>query len=262
MAMSKLEVAFTREWLDRLSGTMGEGDVLVGGQALAFWAIHFGLLPQDEAAFTKDADILGGFATVAAIAMSMNGRAAYPPARGFGTALHGQVEINIGVEGFLNIDILREVAGLDAAQVRRRAVPISFPTPPHTFAVMHPVDVFTSKLFNLSKLRDKQNPEGVWQALLAVRVAKSYLADLAGRNTDAAIKVANEIFKFGKSGQGLKVRGFGVEPFDALDGLVIDNPNFNEIGWPRMKAAIEDIRAAAKSATGPSMDEECGDFRP
>ena len=257
------EAAFTREWLDRLFKSLGDGDVLVGGQALVFWAGWFGLIGEDNPDITKDADILGGFDSVAAIARAMNGKASYPPASGFGTALQGQVEIDIGNGDFLNVDILRTVAGLGVDQARRRAVPVCTDNR-QMVRVMHPVDVFCSKLANLSKFKEKQNKEGIRQAMLAVQIAKSYLADLEGRNPGGAVKFANEIFKFGKSKLGLNVRQFGVDPFDALDGLAVaGSPNYNNIGWPRMKAVIDAIRtdtAKAGQADGDDADDGGGCF--
>lgn len=237
------EAAFTTEQIALLGGALGEEDVLVGGQALVFWSMKYGLLDgeADGSMLTLDADILGFSPdTVSNIARQMNGTAAWPPAKGFGTALYGLVKIGLADGSYLNVDVLRTVAGVDLAKAAKRTARVIVGG--QELNVLHPVDVFSSKIYNLSRFAGKQDAKGIRQAMLAVQVVRSYLSELSRKNPEKSAKVAVEIFKIGKSSTGLGVRRFGIDPFDALDELDVANRNFMEINLPRIREAIGKIR--------------------
>jgi hypothetical protein len=241
----RVEAAFDQAQLVKLLG-LAHGAVLVGGQAVAFWASLFGVPvpPALESYVTKDSDFLGNRADVARIASGMQGAALYPHQRGL-TALAGQVRIDLSEHRFLNIDVLHRIVGFDDSDaVRKRAEERSLGEV--RFRVMHPVDCLKSRLENLRKLAEKRNAAGAAQVELAVRVVRRYLETvLEEGNERLALRVAENVAKMAVEPAGALVyQGYGVDVLEAVPVKRISNRKFLDVRWPQILAqAAERPRA-------------------
>lgn len=91
----KTEVAFNKDWLNILFKNLSENDILIGGQALTYWAGKYGFMAFEHSVITNDADLFSPFEAVSRLAGDLNAIAKYPPKKGFGTALYGQIEIHL-----------------------------------------------------------------------------------------------------------------------------------------------------------------------
>src|SRR6218665_3361300 len=176
----KTEAVTPREVFEQLVNVAGE-DVLIGGQALAVWAEHYGVeVPDDVPAISRDMDFLTRSATEKA-SLQRYGKVldgeVHVYAKDRITALVGQAYKEVAGDEFLNVDVLWTVVGLDPASVRANAVRATRGNV--SFLVMHPIDVLRSRLANLHKLPEKANEKGVMQLNLALGVVRAHLRALA-----------------------------------------------------------------------------------
>lgn len=238
MTDHQYEAYFTRDRLEKLLSTIDEKTVLVGGQALAFWADYLSVPILDPAlgsGVSSDADFLGDRDAVKRMADGIHGKAIYPSKKAL-TSLVGQVIIPLADDEFLNVDVINNIVGIDADAVRRRALDARFGSV--QFRVMHPLDVLQSRLENLARIADKRTPEGIAQACLAVQVSRSYItsiADTTEQGQKSASKAVEKIINLGKSGAGKSAqKKYGLCLLDAIPPHTIKNKNFHATRWPQL----------------------------
>jgi hypothetical protein len=236
------EVSISQDLLERILASATHDAVLVGGQSLAFWVARYDIkLPEQflVGAISDDADFLGNRNDVKSIAAQTNGVPEYPPKRAI-TALVGQVRIPLSPTAYVNVDVLHSLIGLSAADVRKRA---SLVTIGHTtFSVMHPMDVFLSRIENLATLKEKQTPPGIEQAKLGVLVARHFIEETANSQEmgqKEAGKLIEYVVKVAKTGAGRRVsRDYGVDFRAGIPGYVINSESFQKIRYPQILGEI------------------------
>ena len=152
-------------------GTAAGDVLLIGGQALAVWARHFGVVRTDRYDITRDVDFLvtdtDDRAMVRRFAQALGGQSVFPHPRNAMTALVGSAYKEVG-DSTYNVDVLFRVFGMVREDVERNSVTME--TAGVRTKVMHPIDVLESRCINLHKLAEKQNDAGVRQ--------RDYLTDL------------------------------------------------------------------------------------
>lgn len=233
MISNRREVAFTAERLRELLSGVGRNAVLVGGQALAFWADYYGIRIDDALpAVSKDADFLGDRVLVERIAGASGGQASFPPRKAV-TALVGQVRIELANEQFLNVDVVHSIVGVRADSVKRRAEEVELDG--LKFKIMHPVDVLQSRIWNLATLKNKQDELGVLQARLAIQVVRRYIAAIAGDNERLALKAVEKVVDIARSSAGRRAAAFGIDFLSAIPARSIRAEEFQRSRWPRLR---------------------------
>jgi len=243
----RVEAAFDREHLTKLL-TLAQGAVLVGGQAVAFWASFFKVpVPPVLAAYvTKDSDFLGDRDDVARIANGMRGAVTYPHRRGL-AALVGQVRIDLSGNEFLNIDVLHRIVGFDDTDaLRRRAEERSLGE--IRFRVMHPVDCLKSRFANLRKLPAKKNAAGAAQAELAVHMVRRYLETVLEEGKERlALRAVESIAKMAaEPAATLVYREYGIDLLEAIPVERISNRKFRGLRWPQIQTKARARRRAKR----------------
>lgn len=255
MVTRKKEAVTPPELVGDLIRAAGEEMVLVGGQALGFWLQRFDLvLPAGLPAISSDTDFLARSAAdrdaVQRFARILGGSTFYPNERAL-TALVGQAYLDINDEEFLNVDVLFQVFGIDADAVRERAVRAEMDG--QAVRVMHPLHVLRSRLANLYKLAQKQNPKGVMQLSMAIDMAREFVRAEARKSAPAAIAsgrsrvqdFVSEIERMALDDAGRKVaRRFRLRVADAIDPSLIPPGPFWERRWPALKALMSPAYAA------------------
>ena len=244
------ERPFDRKWLERVLRSTERTCVLVGGQALAFWNDYYGIEPlrtkPADALVTRDADFLGTRESVLALARATSGRASFPPRRSL-TSLVGQVIVQAEGNAFLNIDVLHRLLGPRAEGVRRRAQSVRLGDV--EFLVMHPIDVFHSRIENLARLKDKQTAEGIAQARLGVQVGRAFILDVARQGPTGekqVLRAIERVAEIAKGGAGRKVaRRFNVDLLAAVPADAVTSRSFREIRWPRLVRELSRARKAS-----------------
>ncbi len=244
----RVEAVFDLVRLEKLLA-LAEDAVLVGGQAVAFWASFFNVpVPPELGSYvTKDSDFLGDRMDVARMASGTQGAASYPHKRGL-TALVGQVRIDLSGDKYLNIDVLHRIVGFDDSDsIRKRALEVALGGA--RFKAMHPLDCLRSRLENLHTIADKRNEAGVAQAELAARIVGRYLETVLQSGKERlALKAIEGVAKIAFGSAGRFVLGtFGIDPLDAIPLKRISNRKFLEVRWPQIQAQACERRRAKHS---------------
>jgi hypothetical protein len=222
-----VEVSVPPELLERILALADNGMILIGGQALAFWAAYYET-PAPVIAITKDVDLIGTKADVERLARGLDGRAVFPRKRDM-TLLVGQVLKDLPGGNYISIDVMSRVYGdLTTEAIASRAV--SADSPAGRFLVMHPLDVLQGRLENVYGLSAKQDEHGLAQLNVAIDVARQFVADIAsqeaGGTTDSARPVAlrhlARIERLALSNAGRKVaKRYGFHVADAIDPVPV-----------------------------------------
>jgi len=224
-------------------------EVLVGGQALIYWARVFSLVEQEDApTISNDVDFLTASASnvhrVKVYAKILHGQVFVPSEKAM-TALVGQAYRDLSDSQLLNVDVLWDLYGLDADAVRRRAVKVEGDGA--SFRVMHPLQVLESRLINLHKLRDKQNEKGVAQLRLAIDVGREFLRSalpqVAGRQHATGRSplqgYVSEIEQLALRDAGRKVaKRYGIHVAEAIDPSLIPAGPFWTKRWPALRTLM------------------------
>lgn len=243
MIEGPVEVSIPQALLEKILASATPSAVLVGGQALAFWVARYGIVlpPQFQVgAISDDADFLGDRADIQSIAKQMKGVPAYASKHSV-TALVGQVKIPLSSTEFVNVDVLHRLIGPQASEVRARASIVTVGQV--EFQVMHPLDVFLSRVENLSQLKEKQNPQGVEQAKLGVLVAQKFIEEtthIPETGQKMATKLIEYVVKVAKSGAGHRIsRDFGIDFRAAIPAFAIESKLFHEHRFPQILMELQ-----------------------
>jgi hypothetical protein len=236
------QIAIPPAELDRLLAHAGPA-ILVGGQALAFWIALYSV-PIDDApaaVVTKDADFLGRREDAIRLSAAVGGSLEFPKGM---TILAGIVRKQVGPNEQYEVDILRTLNGLSPSEVAKHAKEITDRVTGARYLVMSPVDCLISRLENLRTILEKQNEPGVWQARVAVRVARRHMEDLLARDEEkAAIRAATDILD--ASTQPMGLNAFKKYEIDALESIPVERYRtkaFREQQWPRAVKRIRGLR--------------------
>jgi hypothetical protein len=229
------------EMLERILKLAGIDMILVGGQALAFWAAYYHA-PAPTIAITKDVDLLGTKADVERLARGLDAKAVFPHKIAT-TMLVGQVLKELPGGEYVNIDVMFRVYGNIATEaIASRAVLAE--NPAGRFRVMHPIDVLQGRLENVYGLSAKQDEHGVAQLRLAVDIARTFLGDIASQEATGADDSARPVLlrhlarleSLALSDAGRKVaKRYGVHVADAIDpGPVVHIKSFMSKKLPQL----------------------------
>lgn len=250
--MDTLGYTDARETLARLGALSGEV-ILVGGQAVNFWAeAYLARSPElrREAPFaSKDIDFCGSVAQAEACARVLGGNC-----RVFGpdqlTRRQAVVRYLDGHKRELDIDFLSHPFGVDADEVRSLAVAVQVgpATPkPVVCRVMHPIHVLESRACNVSELPNYRTEKGLRQLRAAVICAREFGRDLleSGRVRDV-LRLNERVFSFSLRESGLDV---WLQDGISLSDAIVRDPRlpeaFERIRFPQMLRELEVRREAA-----------------
>jgi len=219
---SQTEVRAPPDLLERILKLAGTDMILVGGQALAFWAAYYHT-PAPTIAITKDVDLLGTKADVERLARGLDAKAVFPGKKDI-TMLVGQVLKDLPGGNYVNIDVMFRVHGdISTEAISSRAVLAD--SPAGRFCAMHPLDVLQGRLEKVHGLSAKQDEHGVAQLRLAIDMVQKFVADIAsqeassgGSRRPVGLRHLARIEAMALSDAGRKVaQRYGVYVADAID---------------------------------------------
>lgn len=154
--------------------TRSDKAILIGGQAVAFWAQYFGIQSRLPA-LTGDIDYL---ATIAE-AKRISARLKIPhklKIASLDDRTPNSAVISVEMQGYpepVLIDYLASIIGMKSEAIEKSAVVIEFEGEP--IRVLHPLHLLQAKLWNLYRLEGKRTPEGIEQARLAIEIAAAFI---------------------------------------------------------------------------------------
>ena len=235
--------------------------ILVGGQALNFWASRYAArIPRREAPLSSaDVDFVGGPDEARACAERLGGTVQFAGID-HATANFAVVRFTDPAGHARLVDFLEDLCGVRRAEIERTALPMQFLDPDRkpvgtSLLVMHPVVCLESRLSNCVELPKYRSKHGLDQAAASIQCARAFLEDLldAGQQT-AVLKLNERIFRFRGGRTGRKAAALGLECFSAvlLDERLPEA--FRNIRYPQMAAWVG--RDRGREHVGPDPDLE------
>jgi hypothetical protein len=236
------------------------GLVLVGGQALNFWAENLQIADADSegpygAALSEDIDFLGGATAAQEIATAVSGRVKVAGFESVHSPNIALVTFDVDGETY-DIDFLWHLQGFSPAELRHdgevwtRAVPLQLTDRATPLRIMHPVHCLQSQLENIyGALKRRDEPEGsryVPRARLAVeasrRICTKYLEE---GDTRSVLGMAETIHRLSLRKSALRAL---LQDDVRVDSAIVTDPrmpaNFLERRRPQMREQLE--RAISK----------------
>lgn len=226
--------------------------VLVGGQAVNFWAEFY----ENEAPqlaelapyMSKDIDFKGSREAVRECAQRLGGTAKLATLDDMNTPSTGAVVFTDENNHTRQIDFLDSVAGVDDTELVETAAPATLHdehgAPIASFLVMNPVLCLRSRAHNVAYLPGYQNEHARNQLRAAIICAKQFALDLLATDPDRTLDCNEAFFGIARYGAGVEV--FVRHGIDVLEAI-IDAPGLPEkfyaLRLPRARAAVDRARA-------------------
>jgi hypothetical protein len=224
--------------------------LLVGGQALAFWAdfLEVALPPLLSSGVSSDVDFIGDVALARKLARSLRW-SEWVPSMDDATPHTAKVAKRAADGGIKQVDFLSGVAGLNTPDLERRAMDVDIPEIGRV-RVIHPIDALESRIQNLHLLAEKRTKAGVAQGLLAVDVARAFIRrTIAEHGERSALELLERVVTIAGEPAALRVHlKFGVEPLNAvpLDDFRT-TVALHSARWPQALAEIAAKRQKLRS---------------
>ena len=154
------ELPLTPEEIDQIQRIVGPAALLVGGQALAFWANYYRVQPVGvlSGSISADIDFIGSAAVARRLVSALHWTLWLPTPED-GSAQTAKLSQAVA-DGIKQIDFLTGITGLTTAAVEKRAVRVQL-GPDASLRILHPLDVLECRLQNLRELPHKRTAQGI-----------------------------------------------------------------------------------------------------
>jgi hypothetical protein len=243
------EVPLTPEDVQKILSICSPRGLLVGGQALAFWADHLQVERPANlvSGVTSDADFIGDSVLAKDLARRL-GWQIWIPTLDDSTPQTGKVTHRTKNGGVKQVDFLSGVAGLTTKDLIRRAIEMEVPEIGH-LRVIHPLDVLDSRIQNLHVLPEKRTDAGIAQARLAVDVARSYIRqEVATRDERAGLKLLERIADIASDIAAVRVfLLYGIDPLKAVPLEDFRTTTaLHKVRWPQIVVEVGEKRESLR----------------
>lgn len=223
--------------------------VLVGGQALNVWALHYGVLGEGMA-LSDDIDFVGDRAQALAAGLDWQGEVRLA---GFDDHTPNAATVVVDIDGERHtIDFLQDIKGVEGGALRAWAIEVRGRSV--HFRVLHPLHVLASQLANAyGELDRRRDPKfGTYardRVKIAIEIARHAIREiLKGSETRQALKAAEFVFDLSRREDA--VRAYAEDGLDVLKAIPSRGPwpeAFRETRLPQAKAAAEARRLRDQS---------------
>ena len=244
-----VEAPLTPEDVRKILSICSPRGLLVGGQALAFWADHLRVERPASlvSGVTADADFIGNSALAKDLARHL-GWQLWIPALDDATPQTGKVTHRTKSGAVKQVDFLSGVVGLTTKDLARRAIELEVPNIGH-LRVIHPIDVLDSRIQNLHLLPEKRTDAGIAQARLGVDVVRAFIRqEVATRDERAGLKLLERVADI--AGDMAAVRVFLLYGVDPLNGVALDDfrttSALHKVRWPQIVAEVGEKRESLR----------------
>jgi hypothetical protein len=237
----EIEAPLTREEVRKILAICSPRGLLVGGQALAFWADHLRVEPPRSlrSGVTADADFIGDSVLAQDLAKRLGWRI-WIPALEDSTPQTGKVTKLTKSGAVKQVDFLSGVIGLTTKDLARRAIELQLPDIGR-LRVIHPLDVLDSRIQNLHLLLEKRTDAGIAQAALAVEVARAFIRrEITNRDERAGLKLLERVADIAADTSAIRVHLlYGIDPLQAVPIEEFrTTAALHKVRWPQIVADI------------------------
>ena len=250
-----IEAPLTPRDVQKILSICSPRGLLVGGQALAFWADHLQVERPVNlvSGVTADADFIGD----SALAKDLAGRLGWQvwiPALDDSTPQTGKVTHRMKSGEVKQVDFLSGVVGLTTKDLARRAIEMEVPNIGR-LRVIHPIDVLDSRIQNLHLLPEKRTDAGIAQARLAVDVARAFIRqEMATGSERAGLKLLERVADI--AGDIAAVRVFLLFGIDPLKAIPLEDfrttSTLHKVRWPRIVVEVGEKRESLRKLSSRS----------
>jgi len=256
MSERDTEVPLTPEEVQKILSICSPRGLLVGGQALAFWADHLQVERPENlvSGVTADADFIGDSVLARDLARRL-GWKIWIPALDDATPQTGKVTHRTKSGTVKQVDFLSGVVGLTTKDLARRAIELEIPQIGH-LRVIHPIDVLDSRIQNLHLLPEKRTDAGIAQARLSVDVARAFIRqEVATRDERAGLKLLERVAEIASDMAAVRVfLLYGIDPLKAVPLEDFRTTSaLHKVRWPQIVAEAgekrESLRKLSSSST-------------
>jgi hypothetical protein len=249
------EAPLTPEDVQKILSICSPRGLLVGGQALAFWADHLQVERPVNlvSGVTADADFIGDSALAKDLAKRL-GWQIWIPALDDATPQTGKVTHRTKSGEVKQVDFLSGVVGLTTKDLARRAIEIEIPSIGH-LRVIHPIDVLDSRIQNLHMLPEKRTDAGIAQARLAVDVARAFIRqEVATRDERAGLKLLERVADIASDIAAVRVfLLYGIDPLKAVPLEDFRTTStLHKVRWPQIVAEVGERRESLRKLSSRS----------
>jgi hypothetical protein len=243
------EASLTPEDVQKILSICSPRGLLVGGQALAFWADHLQVERPVNlvSGITADADFIGDSVLAKDLGKRL-GWQTWIPALDDSTPQTGKVTHRTRGGQIKQVDFLSGVVGLNTKDLARRAIELEIPDI-GSLRVIHPIDVLDSRIQNLHLLPEKRTDAGIDQARLAVNVARAFIRlEVAARGERVGLKLLERVVDI--AGDIAAVRVFLLYGIDPLQAVPVEDfrttSALHKLRWPQIVAEVAAKRESLK----------------
>jgi hypothetical protein len=233
----------------KILGICSPRALLVGGQALAFWADHLQVERPVNliSGVTADADFIGDSLLAKELARRL-GWQIWIPALDDATPQTGKVTHRTKSGAVKQVDFLSGVVGLTTKDLVRRAVEMEI-RDIGRLRVIHPIDVLDSRIQNLHLLVEKRTEAGIAQGELAVDVARAFIRqEVAARDERVGLKLLERVAEIALDMAAVRV--FLLYGIDPLKAVPLEDFRTTAIlhktRWPQIVAQVGERRESAR----------------
>jgi hypothetical protein len=243
------EAPLTPEDVQKILSICSPRGLLVGGQALAFWADHLRVERPANlvSGVTADADFIGDSLLAKDLGKRL-GWQTWIPALDDSTPQTGKVTHRTKAGAVKQVDFLSGVVGLTTKDLARRAIEMKVPDI-GLLRVIHPIDVLDSRIQNLHLLPEKRTAAGIAQARLAVDVAREFIRlEVATRGERVGLKLLERIAAI--AADIAAVRVFLLHGIDPLQAVPLEDfrttSALHKVRWPQIVAEVSQKRESLR----------------
>jgi hypothetical protein len=239
------QIALTSNEVGEVLTHCGNAALLVGGQALAFWAARYAVEPVGVLAkgVTSDVDFIGSAKVAAALGRSLDWQL-WVPAPNDPTRQVAKLTKTVPGVGIKQIDFLSAILGLQTSRVQQRAVKVTFPNGAG-IRVLHPLDVLESRLRNIMILPSKQNAVCVAQAALATSIINRFLTSVIQNGEETRV-IYDAIERIARIAHHKRLATVCVDndldPLQAVPVAIIPGDKFQSRRWQQIVKDAAKIR--------------------
>lgn len=213
-----------------------EGLIIIGGQALYFWAEVLSIESTRPLA-SKDLDVQGTPAAGERAAQTLGG--VFRRAPNLDTTNAGNISLEHHGQP-LQIDVLIHTFGLAPGEAEREAATAQVDGV--QIRILHPFSVMKSRFANVDGLR-RTDAHSLNQARLAVECLGAFVAKYAGPEPKMMRTLSNRVFKYARAKRARKLYlEHGLDAFMAVQPLAALGLDFVEKNYPQMDAEISSRR--------------------